>query len=176
MPDSLLLLLFAGEDKTMKSYFIKGEVRVSAKSESEAMRLGRKRIINSLSVREQDSRFAASEVFRSCRNMRKDKKESFVIFCLDTRGHLIKKEIVSVGILNASLVHPREVFEVAIRNSSSCIVIAHNHPSGDVEPSDEDLSVTTRLEAAGKILGIELFDHVIVGSTGYCSMREQHLL
>jgi len=164
---ALLFDYLLAKGDLMNRYFIKGEIRVSAKSKAEAMRLGKGRIVKCLSVREVNKKFSANEVFRNSRNLRKSRKESFVVFCLNTRGQLIAKEVVSVGILNASLVHPRELFEIAIRHSSSCIVVAHNHPSGDLEPSDEDLAVTTRLEAAGKILGIEHFDHVIVSINGY---------
>ena len=85
-----------------------------------------------------------------------------MIFFLDSRNQEIKREIISVGSLNANLVHPREVFEPAIRYLASHIIIAHNHPSGDTEPSQEDLEITKRLSEVGKILGIEIIDHVIV--------------
>jgi len=82
----------------------------------------------------------------------------------------------SIGILNASIVHPREVFEKAILNHSSEIIVAHNHPSGDVTPSSEDIATTERLVNAGKLLGITVTDHMIICSNDYFSMREKGLI
>lgn len=100
----------------------------------------------------------------------KEKKEHFVLMCLDTRNNLIVDD-VSIGILNASLVHPREMFKRAILNSSSHVVIAHNHPSGDPSPSKEDIETTKRLIEAGKIIGIALTDHIIVAANDFVSLR-----
>lgn len=100
------------------------------------------------------------------------KKENFVIMYFDTKNKLIVDD-VSVGTLNASLVHPREVFQKAILNNASHVVVAHNHPSGDHTPSNEDIITTKRLVEAGKILGIALVDHVIVSRNGFCSLRER---
>jgi DNA repair protein RadC len=91
----------------------------------------------------------------------KETKEHFVLLCLDTRNNLIIDNI-SIGTLNASLVHPREVFRKAILNNSSHVVIAHNHPSGDPTPSQEDIATTKRLVEAGKVLGITVVDHLVV--------------
>ncbi|CAD7782800.1 MAG: hypothetical protein KCCBMMGE_01538 [Candidatus Methanoperedenaceae archaeon GB37] len=88
----------------------------------------------------------------------------------------IKREIISVGSLNASLVHPREVFEPAVRNLAAQIILAHNHPSGDPEPSEDDITVTKRLIEAGKIMGIEVVDHIIVVKNGFFSFKEKGLL
>jgi DNA repair protein RadC len=95
------------------------------------------------------------------KDVRNNKKEYFVVFYLDSRNQLIKKEVISIGTLNTSLVHPREVFEPAIKNFASQIIISHNHPSGENKPSAEDIRTTKRLVEAGKILGIEIIDHVI---------------
>jgi DNA repair protein RadC len=105
----------------------------------------------------------------------KEKKEYFMIICLDTRNNMIIDE-VSVGTLNASLVHPREVFQKAILHNSSHVIIAHNHPSGDPTPSAEDIATTKRLVEAGKILGIAVTDHVIVAPCGFVSLRERGLI
>jgi len=78
--------------------------------------------------------------------------------------------------LNASLIHPREVFKPAIENYAASIIIAHNHPSGNIHPSDDDLAVTERLQEAGQIMGIEVIDHVIVTGKGYCSLKEKNIL
>jgi DNA repair protein RadC len=102
----------------------------------------------------------------------KEKKEHFTIICLDTRNNLIVDE-VSIGTLNASLVHPREVFRRAILNNSSHVIIAHNHPSGDPSPSEDDIITTRRLAESGKILGIAVADHMIVTQNKFVSLREQ---
>lgn len=116
------------------------------------------------------------DVFDRLKDIRDNKKEHFVILYLDTRNQEIKKEIVSIGSLNASLVHPREVFEPAVRNTAAQILIAHNHPSGDTNPSTEDINVSHRLAEAGKIMGIEVIDHVIVSKNSYFSFKEKGLL
>lgn len=102
------------------------------------------------------------DVWERMEDIRGSKKEHFVVFYLDSRSQEIKREIISVGILNESLVHPREVFESAIKNNAASIIIAHNHPSGDLEPSRDDIEITKRLIHAGKILDIHIVDHVIV--------------
>lgn len=111
------------------------------------------------------------DVWESCRDIRDHKKEHFVVFFLDTRNQQIKREIISVGTLNANLVHPREVFEPAIKHSAAQIIVCHNHPSGNPEPSDEDLAITKRLQEAGKILGIEIMDHVVVCQGSFLSLK-----
>ncbi len=103
-------------------------------------------------------------------------REHFVAVLLSSRNTVIGIETVSVGSLNASIVHPREVFKPAIVHSASAIALAHNHPSGDVSPSEEDLAITKRLKEAGRLLGIDLLDHVIVGHTAYTSLKERKLL
>lgn len=105
-----------------------------------------------------------------------EKKEHFVMLSLDTRNNLIKISDISVGTLNASIVHPREVFKEAIQSSAAQIVIAHNHPSENPEASPEDVALTRRLEEAAKIFGIELLDHVIVTKDNFSSLREQGLM
>ena len=99
-----------------------------------------------------------------------------MIFYLNARNQEIKRDIISVGTLTANLVHPREVFEPAVTHLAAHIVVAHNHPSGSVEPSEEDVEVTKRLVDAGKILGIEVIDHVIVSMTGFGSMKEKGMI
>ena len=102
-------------------------------------------------------------------------RENFVVVLLNTKNEVIETSTVSVGTLGASLVHPREVFKPAVRASAASVVLAHNHPSGKVEPSREDREVTRRLGEAAGILGIEVLDHVIVGD-GYFSMKEHGML
>ncbi len=116
------------------------------------------------------------DIWEELRDIRDQKKEHFVVFFLDTRNQEIKREIVSIGTLNYNLVHPREVFEPAVKNLAASVIVAHNHPSGCLEPSDEDLSLTKRLAQAGKLLGIELLDHVIVAREGFMSFKQKGLL
>lgn len=104
------------------------------------------------------------------------KKEYFMVLSLNSRNNLIKASEVSIGTLNANLVHPREVFQEAIYAHAVQIILAHNHPSGDLEPSEEDIEITKRLVEAGKILGIEVVDHIIVSKNGFQSLKEKDLI
>lgn len=116
------------------------------------------------------------DVWNELKDIRDNKKEHFVIFFLDTRSQEIKREIISVGSLNANLVHPREVFEPAVRHLAAQIILAHNHPAGTPAPSQDDLEITKQLVDAGKILGIEIKDHVIVSKANFFSFKEHKLL
>jgi DNA repair protein RadC len=100
-------------------------------------------------------------------------RETFVLLLLDGKHRLRRREVVSIGTLTSSLVHPREVFRCAVREAAAAIVCAHNHPSGDPEPSPEDLEVTRRLIESGRLLGIPLLDHVILGGGRHVSLRER---
>lgn len=137
---------------------------------SAAMELGRR----ALKGKKRNIYLKPEDVWRELSDIRTRKKEHFVVFYLDTRNQEIKKEVISVGTLNYNLVHPREVFEPAVRNLSASVIVAHNHPSGCLDPSDEDISLTRRLCEAGKILGIELLDHIIVSGEGWLSLKEKH--
>ncbi len=101
-------------------------------------------------------------------------KEHFYIIALNSRNHSLAE--VSVGSLNASIVHPREVFAEAIKNKAASVIFSHNHPSGDPEPSEDDIVMTKRLVEAGKILGIEVVDHIIVTKNGFSSFKEKSLI
>ncbi|MBI4535237.1 MAG: DNA repair protein RadC, partial [Ignavibacteriae bacterium] len=103
-------------------------------------------------------------------------KEIFMVLLLDSQNGLRKEVELSEGTLNASLVHPREVYKVAIDHLAASIIVAHNHPSGNREPSKEDIEITRQLVEAGKIVGIPLHDHVIVAGDGYTSFAERGLL
>lgn len=104
-------------------------------------------------------------------------REKLIACCMDTKNQPICINIVSIGSLNSSIVHPREVFKVAILSNAASILIFHNHPSGNTEPSQEDINITKRLKEAGKLIGIELLDHIIIGSEGkYCSLKENGTL
>jgi len=100
------------------------------------------------------------------------KKEHFYALYLDTKNQIIEEKLVSKGILNASLIHPREVFNPAIRASSNSVILVHNHPSGNYAPSKEDKEVTKLLDNAGNLLGINVLDHIIIGKDGYYSFKE----
>ncbi|MDO3410183.1 DNA repair protein RadC [Saccharibacillus sp. CPCC 101409] len=103
-------------------------------------------------------------------------KEHFVCLFLNTKNHVIAQETLSIGSLNASIVHPREVFRAAIKLSSASIVCAHNHPSGDPAPSPEDIAITKRLVEAGRIVGIDVLDHIVVGDGSFVSLKERGLM
>ncbi|MEI8033308.1 MAG: DNA repair protein RadC [Chlorobiaceae bacterium] len=105
-----------------------------------------------------------------------EKKEHLFVLHLNTKNQVIRHEQISVGTLNASLIHPREVFKLAIRESAHAIILVHNHPSGDVEPSNADRQVTSLLKEASGLLQIELLDHIIIGTTEWFSFREHSLL
>jgi DNA repair protein RadC len=100
-------------------------------------------------------------------------RERFLVLLLDGKHRLKRRELVSEGTLTTSLVHPREVFRPAVRESAAAVVVVHNHPSGDPEPSLEDVEVTRRLIEAGRLLGIPLLDHVVVGDGRFASLRER---
>ena len=98
------------------------------------------------------------------------KKEYFIAVFLDSKNKIIKDEVISIGTLNSSLVHPREVFKEAIKNSAASIILVHNHPSGNVEPSDEDYGVNKVLIETGNLVGIKVLDHLIVGNREWNSL------
>ena len=110
------------------------------------------------------------------KKFRRLEQEHFVVLLLNARHEALAQETVSVGSLNASIVHPREVFKPAILASAASILLVHNHPSGDPEPSEEDLGITKRLVKCGELLGIGVLDHVIVASRGVVSMKARQLL
>ncbi|MDF1558076.1 MAG: JAB domain-containing protein, partial [ANME-2 cluster archaeon] len=88
----------------------------------------------------------------------------------------LREEIVSLGSLNANIVHPREVFKTAIQESAAAIIVAHNHPSGDPTPSQNDIDITRKLVETGRVMGIELYDHIIIGNGRFLSLKEQNLI
>ena len=102
--------------------------------------------------------------------MLRDKiKEEFYVVCLNTANKITKMELISVGNLNASVVHPREVFKVAIENNSANIILLHNHPSGNIGPSNEDITLTRKMVEAGKVMDIQVFDHIIIAGDKFTS-------
>jgi DNA repair protein RadC len=112
---------------------------------------------------------AADLLMEELRHLR---EEHFVVLFLNTKNRVIGRQTLSIGSLNASVVHPREVFRAAIRRSSASILCAHNHPSGDPTPSQEDILLTKRLAEAGEIVGIELLDHIVIGDHRFVSLKE----
>lgn len=108
-------------------------------------------------------------------SMRFEQVEHFKILILDTKNNVRSIELISTGSLNSSIVHPREVFKVCVKKSASSIILVHNHPSGEAEPSHEDIILTNRLDECGKLLGIKVLDHIIIGNS-YFSFKEEGLL
>jgi DNA repair protein RadC len=107
--------------------------------------------------------------------LRGKKKEYFLALLLDTRNQLIKVAEISVGSLDSSIVHPREVFKEAISASAAAVIFAHNHPSGDAQASPDDIKLTKRLAEAGELVGIEVLDHVIIGDKKFLSLKREGL-
>ncbi len=118
----------------------------------------------------------AKDIYEELREFANKKQEHFITITLDGASHIIEKRVVFIGTLNQSLVHPREVFADAISDRAASIIIAHNHPSGQLRPSQEDKLVTQRLKGVSKIVGIELLDHVIVSKEGFYSFRDHNIL
>lgn len=108
--------------------------------------------------------------------LRELKKERLTTLHLNTKNEVLREEVVSIGSLNANIVHPREVFRSALMEASASVILTHNHPSGDPSPSREDIAVTKKLVEGGKILGIEVLDHVIIGDGRYVSLKDEGYL
>jgi len=107
---------------------------------------------------------------------RDKRQEHFICLTLNGAGEVLNTRIITVGLLNHSLVHPREVFADAITDRAASIICVHNHPSGSLEPSSQDIAITRQVQEAGTLLGIQLLDHIIITKTGFCSMKERGLL
>ena len=108
--------------------------------------------------------------------LRDELKEKFIIICLSSANKVIKWETISIGTLNSSVVHAREIFKVAVDNSSASIILLHNHPSGNPEPSNEDIAITRRLLEAGKIMDIPVFDHIIIAGNKFTSLVDKRII
>lgn len=104
------------------------------------------------------------------------RQEVLILITLDTKNKVISKKEIFKGGLNSSLVHPREIFREAVKDSAASIIICHNHPSGDPTPSRDDINITTRLKECGKMMGIELLDHLIIGDNRFISLKEKDIL
>lgn len=130
---------------------------------------------HNLSKRNGESIKSAQDVFEySLSRLPAENKEFFMVLHLDSKNKVIKDEVVSVGTLNESVIHPREIFKSAIKESANSVILVHNHPSGDPTPSKDDLEITEKLFAAGDLLNIKVLDHVIVGRETYWSFKENH--
>ena len=118
----------------------------------------------------------AEDVFKLFHTRLRDKKqEHFYIIMLNTQNSIMGEQLISRGILDASIIDPREIFKPAIRNSVSRVILVHNHPSGDSSPSSEDKMVTEKLIEAGNLLGIKVLDHVIIGNDSHWSWKEEKI-
>ena len=137
----------------------------------------RTKLLQALSVLEKENPItrvsSPKDIYGTIRKYGKKKQEHFIVICLNGAHQVIKVKVITIGVLNRCLVHPREVFRPAIINNSASIIIAHNHPSGNIEPSKEDDQITKTLKEAGTILGIAVLDHLIVSETKFYSYLEE---
>lgn len=127
-------------------------------------------------VRDSEPLLTQHDILLRLADLRNKQQEHFVCLSLDGGQRLIAQRTVTIGTLDTVLAHPREVFSDPIADRAACIVVAHNHPSGDVEPSQKDVALTQQLAAAGQLLGIPLRDHVVIAKTDHFSFRQHHLL
>jgi DNA repair protein RadC len=118
----------------------------------------------------------ASEVYKLFNQFSEEKQELFLVVSLNTKNKIINTHISSIGTLDSSTIHPRDIFREAIRNNASGIILIHNHPSGDVNPSNEDLKVTKLLKNISNIIGIKLLDHIIISKEQFFSFQESGFL
>ncbi len=153
---------------------IKGMGTAKASQLKAAFELGRRKEED---TGEQIAVKSHKDVIKLVKQRLKDKKkEHFLILCIDTRNNLIKISNISTGTLDANLVHPREVFKEAIQALSSSIILVHNHPSGNPEPSDADIDITKRILETGKAVGIDILDHIIIANNRSFSFKEKGLV
>lgn len=133
-------------------------------------------VVGEVEAQYANKRFStSSEVYEQFRYLADESKEQFIALHLDNKNRLLCIDIISVGSLTASIVHPREVFKSILLSSAAAVVFIHNHPSGDPEPSREDLDITTRLRQGGELLGIRVLDHIIIGDR-HVSLADRGLL
>lgn len=166
--DTLKLLQSHGADVTYEQLRqVTGMGEARAAELLAAFELGRRYLLES----DRPVIDSAEAAVAQLADIRDKSQEHFVCLTLDGAHRLIAKRIITIGTLNASLVHPREVFADAIADRAASIIVAHNHPSGTLEPSDADVEVTRRLQEAGKLLGIHLTDHILVTAKSYASIK-----
>ena len=165
--DTLKLLQIYGVDVTYEQLRqVTGMGEARAAELLAAFELGRRYLLES----DRPVIDSAEAAVAQLADIRDKSQEHFVCLTLDGANRLIAKRTITIGTLNASLVHPREVFADAIADRAASIIVAHNHPSGTLEPSEADLQVTRRLQEAGKLLGIHLTDHILVTAKSYASI------
>jgi DNA repair protein RadC len=119
---------------------------------------------------------APEQIYQAFKFLMEETKEMFICLHLDGKNRIVCMDLVSVGSLNQSIVHPREVFKTALLSNATAIICVHNHPTGDCSPSSEDIAITRRLKEAGEIVGIKILDHIIIGQDEYLSFIERGLL
>lgn len=142
-----------------------------------------KAVYETLTVQEQTFNYlkpntrytSASQVFYTFSFLQNETKEYFMALHLDGKNRIVCVDLVSIGSLNQSIVHPRETFKNSLLSSAASIILLHNHPTGDPTPSSEDLAITRRLKEAGELLGIKVLDHIILGETYYSFAERGHL-
>jgi len=164
----------AGISELTGKHGIKGIGKAKAAEIKAAIEIGRRYQKPSLRGASLCSSQDVIEYYRP--RMRDLKKEVFTCVLLDTKNRIIRDDLVSSGSLSASIVHPRETFKAAIRESAAAVIFIHNHPSGDTRPSQEDILLTKRLAQAGEVLGIRVLDHIIVGDGSHFSFRDNGLM
>ncbi|MTI81534.1 MAG: JAB domain-containing protein [Firmicutes bacterium] len=154
---------------------LKGVGTVKAVQIKAALELGKRMALSPTAKRVtiQSPDDAASLVME---NMRYLDREHFCVLLLNTKNHVISIETISIGTLNSSVVHPRELFKVVIKRSSAAVILMHNHPSGDPAPSKEDINITKRIIESGDILGISVLDHLIIGDNKFVSLKAKGLI
>ncbi|OGJ48750.1 hypothetical protein A2229_01035 [Candidatus Peregrinibacteria bacterium RIFOXYA2_FULL_33_7] len=173
-------------ENILKKYSLINLFQKEIKELQEISGIGKVRSIELKAIHELSQRITKSqqkiiinspeEIFHNFKKYGQKKKEYFIGIYLDVRNQEITREIISIGTLNCSLFHPREVFEPAIKNLASHIILIHNHPSGDCTPSDQDISVTEHLIKCGQLLGIPVNDHIIITPESFYSFKEHHLI
>jgi len=116
----------------------------------------------------------AQDVFRECRELKQGKQEHLIALYLDSLNHLIRKQTITIGTVNASIIHPREIFAPAMELRANSVILVHNHPAGDLVPSDKDLEITKKIVAGGKLLDIPVIDHIIISKNGFLSLLKHY--
>lgn len=161
-----------------KSLKCKGEEKMDKKEPAKRINVVSIKMVKESSILYDMRRIQTPEdvVELGRRFLEESDREQLLVCCLDTKNQPTAINVVSVGSLNTSIVHPREVFKVAILSNSASIILFHNHPSGDPAPSKEDISITERLKESGRILGIQVIDHIIIGDNSYCSLKEKGII
>ena len=167
-------ILFLGECTPEELQQIKGVGKAKTCQLMAAVELGKRAAKTKKEIRPRIA--SASEIAGIfMEDMRYYRKEHFNVLMVNAKGEVIQNENIAVGDLCSAVVHPREVFSPAVRRSAAAVILVHNHPSGDPEPSKEDIMTTSRLSEAGKILGINVLDHIIIGDGIFVSLRREGL-